>query len=70
MIHTPDGYRNNGFKGCDMYRTSDLVVLKKQCNFVNLMRFVMEFGLGLVLGSILLGNGGEVAGDNGVMLCI
>lgn len=46
-----------------MYRISDLVVLKKQCN---LMRFGMELGLGLVL----LGNGGEIEGENGVMLCI
>lgn len=38
-----------------MYRTIDLVVLKRQCNFMNLMRFVMELGLGLVLGSGLWG---------------
>lgn len=38
-----------------MCRTSDLVVFKKHCNFMNLMRFVMELGLGLVLGSGLWG---------------
>lgn len=46
-----------------MYRISDMVVLRKQCN---LMRFVMELGLGIVL----LGNGGEIVGDDAVMLCI
>lgn len=44
-----------------MYGNSDLVVLKKECNLLNLMRFVMKLGLGL-------GNGGEIVGDNGVMI--